>query len=74
MKKLFYDSYGKVSFGRIMGFTSMILGVVLFIIAISFNWYQIKIQQELFDLVKWMFGQGATLYGVSKGLDTLGGK
>lgn len=67
--ELFLDINGKLSFGRIMGFLSIICGIVLFIVAISYNWYQIKIQSELFDLVKWMFAQGTATYGISKALD-----
>jgi len=71
MKKIFYDVEGKLSFGRILSFASMILGIGLFFVAISYNWYEKTIQSELFDLVKWMFAQGGVFYTVSKGLDSL---
>ena len=70
--EIFFDAQNKLSFGRIIGFASIVLGIVLFIVAMSFNWYQIKLQTELFDLVKWMFGQGVASYGLSKTLDKVG--
>ena len=74
MKEIFLDSNKKLSFGRIMGFASIICAIVLFAVALSYNWHERNVQAQIFDLVKFMWGAGAGTYGISKITDIFNGK